>query len=206
MKILLIGPPASGKGTVGEKLSQRLNIPLISAGELCRAIPESNPLKNKINEIMEKGELVPQGIVAQLLKEEVSKESANKGFIFDGWGRRKEDLKYFDPGFDRVVLLEISPETALKRIASRRTCEKCFAVFNIESMPPKEPGICDFCGGKVTKREDESEETTKRRLAIFYDETEETIDFYRKAGILLEINAEGSPDQVFDLVLKALGL
>jgi adenylate kinase len=206
MKILLIGPPASGKGTVGEKLSQKLHIPLISVGELLRAIPESNPLKDKIDETMERGDLVPQGIVAQILKEEISKESAKKGFIFDGWGRKKEDLDYFDPEFDKVVLLEISPETALRRIASRKTCEKCGAVFNTEFVPPKVDGTCDFCGGHVTKREDESEEVTQRRLAIFYDETQETIEFYKKSGKLLEIDAEGTPEQVFDLVVKALGL
>lgn len=206
MKLLLIGPPASGKGTVGEKLSQRLNIPLISVGELLRAIPQSNPLKAKIDEIMERGDLVPQDIVSQLLKEEVSKESAKNGYIFDGWGRKKEDLDYFDPGFDKVVLLEISPQTALKRIAARRTCEKCGAVFNVESMPTKKEGVCDFCDGKVSKREDESEETTMRRLQIFFDETKETIDYFKKNGKLLEIDAEGTPEEVFNLVLKALGL
>jgi adenylate kinase len=206
MKILLIGPPASGKGTVGEKLSERLNIPLISVGELLRAIPESNPLKKKVDEVMESGELVPQEIVAKILKEEVSKESAKNGFIFDGWGRKREDLDFFDPDFDKVVLLEISPETALKRIASRRTCEKCGAVFNVEYLPPKKEGVCDFCEGRISKREDESEETTKRRLRSFYSETKETIDFYKKNGKLLEIDAEGTPDLVFDLVLKALAL
>lgn len=205
MKILLIGPPASGKGTVGEKLSERLNIPLISVGELLRALPEDNPLKEKIDEIMERGDLVPQSIVAQLLKEEVSKEASKNGFVFDGWGRKKEDLNYFDPGFDKVVLLEISPETSLRRIFSRRTCEKCGAVYNIDSVPPKKEGICDVCGGKVVKRDDESEEITKRRLGIFYNETKETIGLYKKNGKLLEIDAEGTPNQVFDLVLKALG-
>lgn len=206
MKILLIGPPASGKGTVGEKLSEKFNIPLISAGELLRSIPADNPLKEKIDKIMERGDLVPQGVLAQLLKEEVSKEASKNGFVFDGWGRTREDLDYFDPGFDKVILLEISPETALKRIAARRTCEKCGAVFNVESVPPKKEGICDFCGGKVTKREDEAEETTKRRLEIFYSETKETIDFFKKNGKLLEIDAEGTPEQVFDLVINALGL
>lgn len=206
MKILLIGPPASGKGTVGEKLSKKLNIPLISVGELLRAIPKSNPLKEKVDEVMEKGDLVPQGIVAQLLKEEISKEASKNGFVFDGWGRKKENLEYFDPGFDKVVLLEVSPETSLRRIFSRRTCEKCGAVYNIDSVPPKKEGICDVCGGKVIKRDDESGETTRRRLEIFYDETKETIDFFKKNGKLLEIDAEGPPNQVFDLVLKALGL
>jgi len=205
MKLLLIGPPASGKGTIGEKLSKEFHIPLISVGELLRSVPEDRPQRKKIDEVMESGELVPQDIVAELLKEEVSKESAKDGFIFDGWGRRKEDLEYFDPVFDHVIYLKVSPETSIKRITARRTCEKCEAVYNLISVPPKEPGICDLCGGNLIQREDESEETTRRRLEIFNEETKETIDYFRNQGKLLEIDGEGSPDEVYDLVKKALG-
>jgi adenylate kinase len=205
MKILLIGPVASGKGTIGAKISKELHIPLISVGELLRNLPENHPQKKKINEIMESGELVPQEIVASLLKEEVAKESAKDGFIFDGWGRRKEDLDYFDPGFDKIIYLKVSPETSFKRITARRTCENCEAVYNLISVPPKEPGICDICGGNLVKREDESDETTKRRLEIFEEETRDTIEMFKKQGKLIEIDGEGTPDEEYELVKKALG-
>jgi len=204
MKILLIGPPGSGKGTVGEKLSKKLHIPLVSVGELLRDIPETNTIKKTVDEIMEKGELVPQEIVAQTLMEETSKESARNGFIFDGWGRKMEDLRYFDPDFDKVIYLKISPETSFKRISARRTCENCDAVYNLISVPPKKDGVCDYCGGKLVKRDDESEETTKRRLNIFDEETKETIEYFRKNGKLVEIDGEGTPEEVFDLAIKAI--
>jgi len=205
MKLLLIGPPASGKGTIGERLSRQFSIPFISVGALFRELPEGHPLKKRMDEIMESGELLPQDIVAQVLREEVEKESSRSGFIFDGWGRKLEDLKYYDPGFEKVIHLIISPETSIKRIAARITCEKCEAVFNLISVPPKVSGICDFCGGKLIKREDETEEATRRRLEIFSAETKETIDYFREKGNLLEIDGEGSPDEVYAKVVKALG-
>lgn len=204
MKILLIGPPGSGKGTVGEKLSKGLHIPLVSVGELLRDIPETNTIKKTVDEIMEKGELVPQEIVAQILMEETSKESTRNGFIFDGWGRKMEDLRYFDPDFDKVIYLKISPETSFKRISARRTCENCDAVYNLISVPPKKDGVCDYCGGNLVKRDDESEETTKRRLNIFDEETKETIEYFRKNGKLVEIDGEGTPEEVFNLAIKAI--
>jgi adenylate kinase len=205
MKILLIGPPASGKGTIGEKISSELRIPLISVGSVLRSVPEGHPQKKIIDSVMESGELVPQEIVAELLREEVAKESAKDGFIFDGWGRRKEDLEYFDPGFDKIIYLKVSPETSLKRITARRTCENCEAIYNLISVPPRIPGICDSCGGKLIKREDESDETTKRRLEIFEEETRETIEMFKSQGKLIEIDGEGTPDEEYDLVKKALG-
>lgn len=153
---------------------------------------------------MEKGELVPQEIVAQILMEETSKESTRNGFIFDGWGRKMEDLRYFDPDFDKVIYLKISPETSFKRISARRTCENCDAVYNLISVPPKKDGVCDYCGGNLVKRDDESEETTKRRLNIFDEETKETIEYFRKNGKLVEIDGEGTPEEVFNLAIKAI--
>lgn len=205
MKLLLIGPPASGKGTIGEKLSKEFHIPLISVGELLRNLSEDNPWKEEIDKLMEAGELAPQDKVAQILKHEASKESAKHGFIFDGWGRELENLQYYDPNFDKVIYLKIPPETSVKRIATRRTCEKCEAVFNLIAVPPKVPGVCDFCGGKLIQREDETEEATRRRLELFNTEAMETIDFYRRNGKLIEIDGEGSPEEVYELVTKALG-
>jgi len=205
MKILLIGPPASGKGTIGERISKDLHIPLISVGSVLRGIPDNHFQKKKISEIMEGGELVPQDIVASLLKEEVAKDTAANGFIFDGWGRRKEDLDYFDPNFDKVIYLKVSPETSFQRISARRTCENCEAVYNLTFIPPKISGVCDLCGGKLTKREDESEETTRRRLEIFEEETKETIEYFKNQGKLVEVDGEGTPDEEYTLVKNALG-
>lgn len=205
MKLLLIGPPASGKGTIGEKLSEEFGIPLLSVGELLRELPEDYPLKKEIDEAMERGELAPQKIAAQVLKEAVEKESCHNGFVIDGWGRDLSDLTYYDPEFDNVIYLIISADTAEKRISSRRTCEKCGAVYNLISVPPKVSGVCDFCGGKLVQRDDETSEATRKRFEIFNTETKETIDYFKNERKLLEIDAEGSIDEVYERVRKALG-
>ncbi len=204
MKILLVGPQGSGKGTVGGMLSRHLSIPLISAGHILRELPLEHPRKKEIDDYMEKGDLVPQDLVASLLREETSKESCQKGFIFDGWGRTMMDLKHYDPDFDKVVLIKISPETSVNRLSSRRTCSDCGAIFNVISVPPKVEGICDICGGALYQREDDNEEAVKRRLDIFNTETMEVINYFRETGKLVEIDGEGSPEEVFRLVLEAL--
>ncbi|HOD01167.1 MAG TPA: nucleoside monophosphate kinase [bacterium] len=204
MKLLLIGPQGCGKGTIGKKLSQHLNIPLVSVGQILRDLPDDYPGKDEIENYVDKGELAPQNLVSEILKSEISKDIYGNGFIFDGWGRTLEDLDYFNPGFDKVIFINISPETSIKRISSRRTCENCGAVFNVVSVPPKVDGICDFCGGKLVQREDDVEEAVKTRLAIFNKETTKVIDYFRKQGNLVEVNGEGSPDEVFQLVLKGL--
>ncbi len=204
MKILLIGPQGCGKGTVGSMLSEHLGIPLISAGHILRELPENHPRKKEVSDYMSRGELVPQDLVADLLREETSKDTSKNGFIFDGWGRTMIDLHFYDPGFDRVVLIKISPETSVKRISSRRTCDDCGSVFNIVSVPPKIDGVCDECGGKLYQREDDTEEAVKRRLEIFNTETSEVIDHFKNEGKLVEIDGEGSPEEVFNLALEAL--
>ena len=204
MKILLIGPQGSGKGTIGKKLSEYFNIPLISTGQVLRDLPLTHPRKKEIEETMEKGELVSQDIVAQLLKEETSKRSAMNGFIFDGWGRTMTDLYYYDPVFDKVVYLDIPEDISINRLLSRRTCDSCGAVFNIISIPPKVSNVCDFCGGKLIQREDDTEDAIKKRLDIFNTETKETIEHFKEEGKLVKIDGKGTPEEVFELVKKAL--
>lgn len=204
MKILLVGPQGCGKGTIGKMLSDHFNIPLISAGHILRNLPQNHPSKEIVDKYMGSGELVPQDMVAQLLREETSKEVCDDGFIFDGWGRALIDLKYYDPNFDKVLYIKISPETSINRLAYRRTCSSCGAIFNIISVPPKVEGRCDICGGDLVQREDDTEEAVNRRLEIFNTETIEVIDYFKKQGKLVEIDGEGSPQEVFQLILEAL--
>jgi adenylate kinase len=204
MKLLLIGPQGSGKGTIGKMLGDYFNIPLISSGHLLRDLPENHDKKKEIDEAMEKGELVPQDLVASILEEEVQKDIYEKGYILDGWGRALVDLEYFNPGFDWVLYINISPETSVKRLSSRRTCSECGSVFNTVSVPPKIDGICDYCGGELVQREDDVEDAVRRRLEIFNTETMRTLDVFRNEGKVLEINGEGSPEEVFKLAIEAL--
>jgi len=204
MKILLVGPQGCGKGTIGKMMSEYYNIPLISAGHILRNLPENHPDKDTVGKHMARGELVPQDLVARLLREETSKDICKDGFIFDGWARAMIDLEYYDPDFDKVIYIKISPETSIKRLSFRRTCSSCGAIFNIISVPPKVENVCDICGGTLVQRDDDTEEAVNRRLEIFNTETMEVIDYLKKQGKIIEIDGEGTPEEVFQLVLEAL--
>lgn len=206
MKILMMGPQGCGKGTIGEKLSNRLHIPLISSGSLLRDLPESHPRYQEIHQLIDVGELAPQDFVAGLFKSRTSQADCANGFIIDGWGRKPIDLTYYDPGFDKVILLNIAPETSVYRLSGRRTCKKCGKIFNVNSVPPKVAGVCDACGGELYQREDDTEEAIRRRLSIYYTETQEVIDSFKRKGLLAEIDGSGSPEAVLNLVLTSLNL
>lgn len=204
MKLLLMGPQGCGKGTIGEMLSDKLDIPLISVGEMLRNVPPSHPRYKELTSFLNRGLLSPQDLVAELLKERVLQPDCANGFIFDGWGRKKIDLEYFDPGFDKVILLEISPETSILRLSNRRTCRKCGKVFNLITVPPKKEGVCDECGGELYQRDDDTKEAINTRLSIFYHDTQEVLQIFKKRGILIEIDGEPAPEVVFQSVMSAL--
>lgn len=206
MKLLLIGPQGSGKGTQGEMLGKYLNVPLISTGQVLRNIPEDSPWYKEINDLMKRGELVTQDKVASLLKERTSKEDCANGYIIDGWGRKSIDLDHFNPNFDKVLFIDIPVEESIKRIVSRRTCRNCGAVFNVDTMPPKVEGVCDKCGGPVVQREDDTEEAVNKRLSIFYTDTKEVIERFISEGKLVRVDGNKSPDLVFEDVKKALNI
>lgn len=203
MKILLMGPQGSGKGTVGELLSQKMGIPLISVGNTLRSLPESDSNYQLVNDYMKRGELAPQYIVARLLMERVQKDDCKNGYIFDGWGRNKVDFEHFDPGFDKVIVLIISRETSVKRISGRRICDVDGKVYNVYTLPGEE---LKKCTGNLIQREDDKEEAVNRRLDIYYTETQEVINDLKKRGIVLEIDAEPLPDEIFANIVSALGL
>jgi len=206
MKVLLIGPQGCGKGTIGELLSDYTGFPIVSAGQLCRDVEPSNIYYEEVNKYMDKGELVPQDIMADLLRKELSKQKYKKGYFMDGWGRSLIDFKLFDPGFDAILFLNISKETSLDRITSRRVCKECGDVYNIKYNPPKNEGICDECGGKLHQRDDDTPEVVNRRSEIFYSNTVPALKEYKKRGLLLEIDAELDIMTVFENAKKALNI
>ncbi|MCA9302051.1 nucleoside monophosphate kinase [Candidatus Nomurabacteria bacterium] len=201
MKVLLLGPQGSGKGTVGDIVSKRLGIPAISSGQLLREIPPSHPRFEEINDLMGKGVLVSQDLVASLIEERVSREDCAKGYILDGWGRAMIDLKYFDPGYDKVIVLVLSREECVRRITGRRICDSDGKTYNIYTLPPEEVAKCK---GNLIQRADDTEESVNKRLEIYYSDTMKVVDHFRALGKVFEVDAGGSPAEVAELVIKVL--
>ncbi len=200
----MLGPQGCGKGTIGEKLSSLFELPLISVGQILRDLPSSSPYYKDIHISMLKGNLAPNVEVAYVLKAELESGRYSRGFVMDGWARQVDDLNKYDPGFDVVVLLNISEETTLKRLSSRRTCSSCGKVYNVLFNKPKTDNICDVCGNKLIQREDDKEEAIKNRLHIYLTETVPVIEKYRNEGKIVEINAEPSIEEVFRSTVFAL--
>lgn len=203
MKILLIGPQGSGKGTVGEKLSEKLRIPLIGVGQTLRALPKNTPESEKLQERLDKGELAPNDLVAEILRKRTALPDCSKGYILDGWGRKMSDIELFNPGFDKVVSLILSKKTSLIRISGRRTCDSDGKIYNIYTLPKEE---LKECKGNLVQRSDDTKEAVNKRLTIFYTKTQPVIDYFKQKGLLVEVDAEPQPNTVVLNLCFALGL
>jgi len=200
MKIILMGPQGSGKGTQAKRLSKKLGIPHISVGDLLRDY--NGELKEELRSYMNQGKLVPIELLGSILEERLNKKDCKKGFILDGFPRNMEQWKMLDSmcDIDKVVEIHISDEEAIRRLEGRVTCEKCREGFNNITIPPKKKGICDECGGKLVKREDDEGKAIKKRLEIYHKETKPLLKHYD--GI--KINGEQSIEKVSEDLLKVL--
>jgi adenylate kinase len=201
MKILLIGPPACGKGTIGELLSEKLKLPLISVGQLLRDVPETDPRYERVHAKMDKGDLVSGEITSELLKDRLDMDDCKNGYILDGWCRKFADLHAYDPGFDMVLYLHISEDTVIKRISGRRICEATGEIFNVYTMSPE---ALKSCPSDIIQRADDREEVVKERLVSFKEETLPVIEHFRKQHLLFQVDAEPKPDEVFKNICKVL--
>ncbi len=193
MKIVMLGPPGSGKGTYSSRLSKKLGIPHISTGDLLREeVSKGSDLGKKAKEYMDKGELVPNEIVLEILKQRLQQPDCEKGFILDGFPRNLEQAKILETitKIDLVIYLDVPDEIIIERLSNRRICKKCGAIYNLKTMPPKVPGKCDICGGELYQREDDKPEVVKRRLETYRKETTPLIQYYREKGILSEFKVE----------------
>ncbi len=204
MKLLLLGAPASGKGTFGKILSERLGIPLISSGVLLREMSHDHPRYPEVQETMLKGDLVDQKLLKQLLEERTLAADCEKGFILEGWGRKMLDIELFNPGFDHVVWYTVSKELAFKRITGRRSCPEDGSVYNIHTNQPKVEGKCDLCGAGLIQRKDDNEETLSARFKIFEEDTIPVIHYFKDMGNLIEVSGDGIPTEIVDVTLSLL--
>ncbi|MEV5376925.1 adenylate kinase [Streptosporangium nondiastaticum] len=213
MRIVLVGPPGAGKGTQAAYLAKNLAIPHISTGDLFRAnISQGTPLGQKAQEYMRAGQLVPDEVTIGMAKDRMDQADAADGFLLDGFPRNLAQaealdaiLKADDLKLDAVLDLEVPEDEVVKRIAGRRMCRKDSShIFHAIYNPPAVEGVCDTCGGELYQREDDSEETVRRRLEVYHSETEPIIDYYKAQGLVVTISALGKVDEVTKRAMAAL--
>jgi adenylate kinase len=201
-KIIFIGPQGSGKGTQAKIISEELNIPHISTGDLFRML--EGRLREEVDSYINKGQLVPDELTVRILKERISKPDCKNGFILDGFPRNIAQAEMLDKItiIDKVVLINITDELAVERISSRWSCKKCGAVYNTITNPPKKQNICDKCQGELYRRADDNPEAIKKRLETYHKETEPILKKYRK----IQITVDGAQeiDKISEEILENL--
>jgi len=210
MNIILLGPPGAGKGTQSKKLARKINLPHISTGDILRQnVKDGTPLGKEAKDYMEKGLLVPDDLMAKMLKERFAQPDINKGFILDGYPRALSQAKTLDDvlkakklGIDLVVYLDTSDSVIIQRLTGRLVCSKCGANFHVTNMSPKVKGICDNCGGSLYQRADDKEETVRKRIEVYKNEVASLIKYYTETGKLHKLPADGDPDIVLNQIIE----
>ena len=195
MKLILLGAPGAGKGTQAEILSEKLNIPTISTGNILRAaVKNGTPTGLKAKEFMDAGKLVPDEVIIGIIHERLAEPDCSNGYILDGVPRTVAQAEAIEKAgiiFDAVVSIEISDDEIINRMGGRRVCESCGSSYHVKAAPPKRDGICDNCNGKLIQRKDDAPETVKARLEVYHKETEPLKDFYAERGLLKSVENSG---------------
>lgn len=212
-RIVLLGPPGAGKGTQAVRIAEKYEILHISTGDIFRAnVKEGTPLGKKAKEYMDKGLLVPDELVCDLVEDRVSKDDCKNGYLLDGFPRTVFQASHFDEylkkngiALDSVVDIEVDEDILLPRMIGRRVCRNCGKPYHVTTMPPKQEGVCDVCGGEVYQRADDCEETVKNRFKVYQDQTSPLIEYYNESGLLAPIDGSKPMDEVFENICALLG-
>jgi adenylate kinase len=214
MRLILLGAPGAGKGTVAKMLNALDGSVQISTGDILRgAVQAQSDLGKQAEAYMKRGDLVPDELIMGIMEKRLQEPDAQKGFLLDGFPRtipQAEALKVLldklDIKLDMAVNLEVPREVILDRLTTRRTCSNsdCQAIYNVKSQPPKEEGKCDKCGSPVIQREDETEEAISHRLETYNEKTAPLVEFYEKEGLLTNVNATSS-EKVVEAIKQKLG-
>ena len=212
MKIVMLGAPGAGKGTQAVNIAKEFDIPHVSTGDIFRAnIKNGTELGMKAKEYMDKGALVPDEVTMGMLLSRISEPDCKNGYVLDGFPRtipQAESLKkaLSDKGdaLDVAVNIDVPDEVIEGRMSGRRSCPKCGASYHVTFTPPKKEGICDLCGAELIQRADDKPETVKARLATYHEQTQPLIDFYKKEGILKEVDGTKAPSEVFKAITEAI--
>ena len=207
-RVVLIGPPGSGKGTQAESIARSLGIPHLSTGELLRAaVREKSPLGVEADRFMRAGQLVPDELVLGILVERLSQPDCRNGYLLDGFPRNVAQAEALDriAPIDRVLSFEISEDLLLPRLTGRRSCPKCGTVYNLLTRPPRVSGRCDNDGEALIHRSDDYEESARTRLEVYRKETAPLLVFYNGRHVLFPVDASGTPDEVASRIRRVIG-
>ena len=208
MKLILLGAPGAGKGTNAEILSDKLNIPTISTGNILReAIKNGTETGLKAKSFMDAGKLVPDDVIIGIVRERVARDDCANGFILDGFPRtipQAEALDKMGVRIDRVLEIYVPDEKITARLSGRRVCLKCGATYHTEYKKPKTEGVCDVCGEKLVQRKDDMPETVLDRLKTYHEQTEPLKGYYEKKGILRVVEGQEDVADTTALTFKAL--
>lgn len=214
MKIIMLGAPGAGKGTQAKKIADVCNIPHISTGDIFRAnIKNGTELGAKAKAYMDKGLLVPDELVCDLVVDRIQQDDCKDGFILDGFPRTipqaealTNALNAIGKNMDFAIDVDVPDENIINRMSGRRACVGCGATYHLVFNPTKVEGICDVCGEKLILREDDKPETVKNRLNVYHEQTQPLIDYYKGQGILRTVDGTKAMDEVFADILKVLGV
>lgn len=213
MILALFGPPGSGKGTQAKRLVQALAIPQLATGDMLReVIKRGAPLGKRADEFMAKGQLVPDDLMIELIRERIAQPDCRDGFMLDGFPRTvaqaealEQMLQRLSRSIDHVLSFQVEREELVKRLSGRLVCSGCGTSFHENSKTPKLKGICDACGGALVRREDDAPDVVRARLEIFTRSTAPVEEYYRKAGVLRVLDAVGTESEVFNRILSVIG-
>jgi adenylate kinase len=213
MCLILLGPPGSGKGTQAKLICERLGLVHISTGDILReAVKAGTPLGRKAESYVKNGQLVPDTLVNDLIAERFGRDDRPARFVLDGYPRTLAQAVAFDQvlrqqflGLQAVVRLQVDDDEIVRRVSGRWSCPECGATYQVPNKPPRRPGVCDVCGATLIQRDDDSEETVRRRLAIYHANTADLVDHYRRQRLLREVCGQGGTEAVYANILKSIG-
>lgn len=205
MKLIFLGPPGAGKGTQAVGISARLNVPHISTGDMLRsAVKNETPVGLQARKFMEAGQLVPDTILVEMVKERLSMDDCLNGYLLDGFPRTVEQAEALDAisAPDAVINIETPDEKLMDRLTGRRVCEKCHGTFHISTLENEE--VCPVCGGRLFHRDDDKPDTIGERLRVYHEQTAPLIGYYKNNGKLKSVDGDKRPEDVFKAILASL--